>query len=269
MPFDIRIYADAMYRHHGNYADLFQNGLRRHGIDARVYNNYDYKPCDLAVFWGHRQKHIIAGQREAGTDYLVMERGYVGDRFFWTSLGYNGLNGHAEFYNEDMPADRWEKLGAQLKPWRKSLGHYVLLLGQVKGDANLEGIDIDQWYTDTATAIEKRYPFPVVFRPHPKSRQSAPNTFLRCVCGSLESALSEAVLAVAWNSNSLVDAVLYGVPVAAGETGSMAWELSGSIDGCMQYPGRQQWAHNLAYCQWSADEIESGAAWDHLKRRYQ
>ena len=29
---------------------------------------------------------------------------------------------------------------------------------------------------------------------------------------------------------------------------------------------RHQWACNMAYCQWTGDELKSGEAWAHLKR---
>lgn len=264
----IRIYADAMYRHHASFGGLFARGLLRHGIEAPCLSNRNYEPSDLAVVWGYRQKPIMEAQRSRGLDFLVMEMGYAGNREKWISLGYNGLNGYAEFHNQGSPGDRWKKLGIELKPWRFG-GYHILLLGQVKGDANLENVNIDRWYFEVAALLEKKYSFPVFFRPHPKARQKAPDIGIRCLGGSLDEALADAALAVAWNSNSLVDAVIAGVPVAAGDSGSMAWPLSGNINGCFYYPDRTQWAHDLAYCQWSKEEIESGDAWAHLKRRYE
>ena len=46
--------------------------------------------CDLAIFWGHRRNDVISRQRAAGAHYLVLERGYVGDRFLWTSARFDG-----------------------------------------------------------------------------------------------------------------------------------------------------------------------------------
>ncbi len=71
---------------------MFADGLARHGIRAEIRSPQLYRRSDLAVFWAHKQQQIIQQQRDAGLDYLVMERGYFGDRIAMTSHGINGLN---------------------------------------------------------------------------------------------------------------------------------------------------------------------------------
>ena len=134
-----RLYCSPTAAHQRMIMSGLCEAMRRDGWDAQVARSRDYVPSDLAVFWGHRQQVIIEHQRKIGGDYLVCERGYVGDRFYWTSLGFNGLNGRADFVNEGVPGDRWERYYAdQLQPLRSG-GDYALLIGQVPGDAALAG----------------------------------------------------------------------------------------------------------------------------------
>src|SRR5690606_36071953 len=116
-------------------------GLKRHGIKPSMLQLGNPKPCDLAVCWGVRKKPEIASGRRA----LILERGYVGDRLGrWTSLGFDGLNGRADFRNAGMDSTRWDKLLAEhMEPWFDGGGDYVLVLGQVAGDAALQGVNID------------------------------------------------------------------------------------------------------------------------------
>src|SRR5687767_603789 len=72
-------------------------GFRRHGIEPAIHTPGDPQPCDLAVCWGVKKKPELASGRRA----LILERGYIGDRLgVWTSAGYDGLNGYADFCNQ-------------------------------------------------------------------------------------------------------------------------------------------------------------------------
>lgn len=271
MTISIAIYADQMYRHHRIFSRIFAEGLKRHGYSFSVRNNRDYTPTDLAVIWGHRQHEIQKGQRSRGLDYLVMERGYIGDRFKYTSMGYNGLNGKAEHHAQDMPHDRWQVHRHLLKPWHD--GNYVLIMGQVAGDASIAHTDIIGWYKRTYETCKFVFgdDMPIYFRPHPCSRVMAPELpHLRVLAGDLKESLSRAHCAVVYNSNSGVDAVLAGTPIIACDRGTMAWPMARHTFGTvMNKPDREQWAADVCYCQWRDDEIEDGTAWDHLKVRYE
>ena len=249
----------------------FSDGLKRHGMKPVMQHAGKFQGADLAVFWAHRKKEIIERQKKDGNDYMVMERGYFGDRTEWTSIGFNGLNGIAEFYNKDMPPDRWAPHADLMHPWQKD-GDYCLIMGQVAGDASIEHVNISEWYNETAIRLKWILERPIKFRPHPLSRQICDVPGAKLLTVSLADALAGACVAVTYNSNSGVDAVLAGVPTVACDKGSMAWPVSRhdiSMKNIITYPDRTQWAQNLAYCQWTADEIRDGSAWEHLKQRYE
>lgn len=251
------------------HAKLFADGLARHGIKAEIRRTGMYRRSDLAVFWAHKQIPIINAQRAAGLDYLVMERGYFGDRFAMTSLGFNGLNGHAEFHNRNMPGDRWAKYGVDLKPWKQD-GEVIVLMGQVPTDASLRGCpNYPQWIVRAAAEAQQKYGMKVYFRahPHPAAQNFRPQ--LPPIGGTLQSALDRAAAVLIWNSNSGVDAVLNGVPLIVGDRGSMATSMAVQrIGDPLVRPDRTQWLRDLAYTQWTDSEISNGDAWNHLRQRF-
>lgn len=233
------------------------DGLKAIGIDA--VPSLGAAPGIMHVAcWGWREGKAL---RARGFEVLVMERGYLGDRFKWTSLGWNGLNGHATFPDVPASPDRFDAL-ATLKPW-KSGGDYTLILGQVPGDASLQGRDLMPLYFEWAAVAAHAYGLPVHFRAHPKAiekghRQNPKGTIQSG--GTLDEALAGASMAICFNSNSAVDAVLAGVPTLTMDNGSMAWDVTTHKIGDIARPDRRDWANRLAWKQWTLEEIASGQA---------
>jgi hypothetical protein len=57
--------------------------------------------------------------------------------------------------------------------------------------------------------------------------------------------------------------------VIAIDRGSMAWDMARhEITLKRITPNRDQWLYDLAYKQWTLEEIAAGEAWEHLKKRY-
>lgn len=271
----INVYAMNRLSHQVERAESFCNGLKRHGFNnCSVQPHNNPQPCDLAVFWGMHHTHQIRKiQDDIKQPWLIMERGYVGDRFQWTSMGYNGLNGHADFVNKNSPSDRWDQFfGDQwIKPWKKE-GDYILLAGQVLQDASIKHLRVN--YQTIANDIKKHTNIPIHFRKHPHKLCANMKTPTGCQTStdeSIQQALQRAKACVCVNSNSGVDAILAGVPVINLDRGSMVWQLAHhdfSDINNLQYPDRQQWSHDIAYAQWLPEEIESGQAWEHLKHKF-
>ena len=252
-------------QHQKEAMESFVNGLKLHGIDANSLAAQFYEPTDLAVVWGHRAVHIVNGQRSVGKHYLVMERGYIGDRFQWTSLGFDGLNGRAAFPKIDDGLKRWNANFAQyLKPWRTVEGNLAVIMGQVPGDCSLElmAVDFPLWVMTIAKSL-RRDVYAPVFRPHPQ-RDTMKVAGVPVIAGTLEAALEHAALVVTWNSNSGVDAILAGVPVYAADPGSMVYDIS-SCNFVPVRPDRSSWCQKMSYTQWSWKEIDTGEAWEAVR----
>lgn len=245
-------------------AEWMKQGAERHGLSVIIEPYREKVRTKLVACWGWRKGMQL---RQNGHKVLVMERGYLGDRFFYTALGWNGLNNRADFRNGDVPADRWERLFRDtMKPWKQG-GDYALLMGQVRGDMSLGGRDLGGWYAETAQRMEKQYGLPVRFRPHPVSVKRGD---VKCppraklIDGSLQDAFAGAAVVVTFNSNSATDAVMAGVPTVTIDEGAMAWPVTAHVIGQTHKPDREDWGRKLAYCQWTPDEIRSGEAWAHI-----
>src|ERR1044072_4148985 len=148
------ILASPTSKHQTEHAQAMLAGLEMHGVKARIGHRVMPGTEERVVCWGWRigQQH-----RAAGSDVLIMERGYLGDRFVWTSLGWNGLNNYATV--PEPPCDGGVRFRAHfghlLKPWNPQ-GEYVLICGQVPGDQSLRGRDLYPWYEAQAAYWAER-----------------------------------------------------------------------------------------------------------------
>lgn len=247
------------------------------GCGARCFTFDEYDPSDIAVIFGVRKSRvpvswprgeIFRQQRQNNLDVVVLETGYMnrgdGENHHYAA-GFNGLNGRADFRNKGMKPDRWEKLGVNLKPWAK--GDHIVLCAQVPWDASVDHVDYMAWLgeaADALRAINRR----VVFRPHPMANLG-PIPGFEYSTKPIVNDLVGAHCVVAFNSNSTVEGVIEGVPAVVCDKGAMAWDVAGHSLGEVAAPpmeDREAWAADLAYSQWTLDEMRSGEAWEHLTR---
>lgn len=240
------------------WREAFCEGLKRRGWNAELSTSP--RECDLLVMWGVRRRDIIEKQIAEGGEVCILERGYLEDRFAWTSVSFGGgLNGRGVFRGPHHDGSRFEThFGHLLQPWNAWRDGYALIIGQVPGDQSVKAVDIDAWYRQTAAAL-KRYGWPDVrFRVHPKAGAARQTAGLRQIGGTLHEAMAGAGVVVTYNSNTGVEAALFGRPVVAFDQGSMAWEVAGHQVTEIVTPDRTAWAHRLAWCQWRKEEFISG-----------
>lgn len=246
------------------------------GAGAEVRDVRSYVDCDIAVIFGGvktsyentwSKAPII--KRHPGPRLIMIESAFIDRKRYW-QVGYGGSSGHADFRNKNSPGDRWKALGISCKPWRRQPNGHIIVCGQVPWDTQVQDLNHQQWCRNTVDFFTGRK---VLFRPHPRMRTNvraqygipqhlyAPNSFEECC-----------VLAkcfVTWNSTSAVDALVQGVPVIVMDRGSIAWGLalhSLFETDYLIYPDRTQWSHDLAYTQWTPEEMRSGLVWRHLTR---
>ena len=245
--------------HQQTFGGAFAAGLRRHGWEVEI--STIYKPADMVVFWGVRKQDCIMAQRRHG-EVCILERGYVGDRFAWTSVSFGGgLNGRGEFRGPLDDASRWRRhFSGLMQPWRRQDG-YALIMGQVLNDMSMSGLrPKDIW--SKAAADLAALGTDVRFKPHPKDRRQTHLPGVNGASGDLGAALAGASLVVTINSNSGVDAVLAGVPTVTLDAGAMAWPVTSHRIGDVLMPDRERWAHALAWKQWLPEEMASGECWE-------
>ena len=247
-------------------------------VEKKLIENFEYEPSDVAVIFGvHKSKvrkswprgKVFRQQRDNKLDVIVLETGYInrgdGENHHYAA-GFNGLNGRADFRNANMGPERFESLGVQLRPY--SRGENILLCSQVPWDASVDHTDHKKWVLETAMRLKVFTNRPIVFRPHPLAKMP-PIPGCAYSEGPLEADLANAHAVVTYNSNTAVEALIYGKPVFAFDEGSMVWDVCNrhlaDINEPM-YPERRQWSRDIAYAQWTPDEMKAGKAWAHLFR---
>lgn len=256
------VIASSRARHQLAHQSAMADGLKSLGCKVTLAHHRGSNTRHVAC-WGWRVGRAL---KNSGHDVLIMERGYLGDRFAWTSLAWNGLNGRGRF--APAPEDNGQRFAQyhSARPWKKG-GDYVLIMGQVPGDASLQGRDLFPWYEKTALQCAAEYGLPVMFRPHPLAAKRGGRSSIKNAktsTGDLNQALAGAAVVVTWNSNSGVDAVVQGVPTVVTDRGSMAWDVASHNIGEIKTPCRKDWANDLAWKQWRIDEIQNGSALKNL-----
>lgn len=242
---------------HGDHVSIIPIGIEK---------GFEYA-ADVTVTWGLRREKmdIMRAQHAAGRRHLVMERGYLLDRSEWFSLAFDGLNGEGDFCLPDEDGSRWEKHFARvMQPWRVPDEGYVLIAGQVTGDAATNGkVDLHAWYAEISGGLKERG-HAVKFRKHPLERGMRSRLSPDRQNGSLASDLAGAKWLVAYNSNSAVDAVMAGVPAVTCDRCAMSWSVTGR-DPFTPPPtsDRMQWAHRLAWTQYRLEEFAD--VWDRMR----
>jgi len=253
-----------------------------------------WKP-DRARSW-HETRTDLARNSKS---FVCIETPLLGRKMFqkdsYHRVGINGFLNRAAYWGEDKDYadDRLKKLGYEYKGWKKpnELGDTIVVALQLAGDASLRGNDINEWCLDTITELRKHTDRPIEIRTHPGvSEKGMSNhddlmkhfifkystsikdvTFVNGKDIAWENQLKDAFAVIAYSSGLSIDAVANGVPVIACDEGNFAWQVAEKrIENIndMKLASEQQvyqWLANLAYMQWSPEEMLSGECWQHLK----
>ena len=267
-------------------------GFKTLGEDYQVLYEDEYRPSEIAALYGFHKKMSRVGierkkiydtQNAMGNKVLTFERGFI-NRSIYHSVGWNGINGRADFKVKNCPNDRFDKIGVDVKPWKQK-GKTILVCGQVPWDCNVQHLNTGfkkrptsvqgymDWLRNTLETIHEHTNRNIIFRPHPSFRRRkewyevATPDYVFWSTNSLEADFKRAKVCVAFNSNTMVEAAIQGIPVFAGDIGSMAYPIANTdltqINDPKK-PSRKQWLNDLAYKQWTWDEMSRGLFWEHL-----
>lgn len=248
--------------------------------------------CDLAIIWGipnkykpkYEKKKVYQFCKTNNIPLLVLELGFIRrDKYY--SFGYGGIVGFANYYCHDCPSDRFEQLNMTVEKNKHRPDGYILLCGQVPWDTQLQHINYIAWAKMIVKEIKKHSNKEIIFRPHPCQNNQ---TFIQkglCLTSLRGTTLSSnidliedfkgASVVVAFNSNCLLDALLYGLPIFAFDKGSCVYHLANHDLSTIDKPSfpdqtdKMQTLYNIAYQQWTIEELRDGQAWNHVIRHHQ
>ena len=222
------------------------------------------------VVRGVIKKHYVDECINTGRDFYYIDTGYVGN---FPSVGNTGGKKvwHRVVKNEnqhsvlrDVPSDRWEALVKQdprleWKGWKNYNKKILLVMPNPKA-CKYYNLDYDTWVSETTENIKKYSDLPIEVRI--KGARSERNKGY-----SIYDAFDSGVYAtVAMNSIAALESVLYGIPAfvsvpcaATPLASTDLSQLSNPFKPDVEIIKKQ--CHNIAYGQFTMDEILNGTAW--------
>lgn len=240
-------------------AEAMCEGIRRCGDKPQVCAMWAPAKADVAFSygWKHRArfKHYPA--------FVYADLGYwQRDSYYRLSVGGWGPEGYV---CAGLPRSRFTALGLEIKPWNS--GTEVIVAGSTQKAATDHGMAYMEW---ERRAIKRliSYGLNPIYRPKPNDPNARPIESAGYDHRPISEALRNARVWVTHHSNSAVDALLAGVPVHC-EIGAAA-ALSMTFDQIPNAPrreGREAFLADVAWLQWTLDEMRTGEPWMHLKER--
>jgi hypothetical protein len=211
----------------------------------------------------------------AGRDFYYIDTGYVGN---FPSIGNPGgkkvwhrivKNKMQHDILQDAPSDRWNTLVEQdpnltFKGWKK-YNQKILFVPPNPKACRAFNIDYDAWMESTKNEIRKYTDLPIETRiKGSRTERNHENT--------IYDALNGAYAVVTFNSIAALEAVLYGVPAFVSVPCAASPLASDELSKLSNpyYPEREvieKQCFNIAYGQFTVDEIKNGTAWNILKKR--
>lgn len=254
--------------------DAFRYSLIQHGYSV-VENDPD---CDVDVIWSvlwngrmARNKLIWDRARLANKPVVVLEVGHIKRNITW-KVGLNGINRDAFLGNRSCDNRRATLLGLTLKPWKNNTNGPIIICTQhIKSQQWINMPAANKWLADVVNQIRTYTDRHIVIRPHPRCPILITETEFKNVSKDIPKKINgtyddynfhyeHAWAVVNWSSNPAVEAVRNGIPVFVGPS-SLAWDVGNhsfeTINNPLM-PDRQQWLNDLAYTEWTVEEIAQG-----------
>lgn len=229
---------------------------------------------DLLVTWTPWKNSLSqrAGEmhKERGGKWIVLENGYIHTSIAQYAVGLNGFNGWGDHRNENSPPDRWESLGLEIKPWREA-GEHIALFAQMGGhDYSLTMPSY--WPDDVVQRLEMLTKRLIIYRPKPSRPKYMAKQHLNVSMPPftdvpLSRYFENAWAVVVYSSKIAVEALRCGVPALYdGPMSVLRTIIPRGLDAIEDPPLPERWPFfcDLAYAQWSAEEISTGLPFQRL-----
>jgi hypothetical protein len=250
-------------------------GLKKIGYRVRLRECRDHKlvDSDFAVHYGFADqlRKVYNDYRERST-VVYLDLGYWRRRIRTRYDGYykfaiNSRHPTEYFMNRDLPRDRLKELGVKVHPWQDR-GDYIVIAGMSEKAARAEGLDHQAWERQAFQTLQRHSNREIIYRAKPNCCRSRPIKGARFDKKiPLPELLANAHAVVTRHSNMAVEALCAGVPafVEAGVALPMCPQKLVHVESPIRVEGREQWAANIAWCQFSLAEMKTGLPFSHLK----
>jgi len=255
----------------------FEQGVQHLGHTA---NDNDLN-ADVAVIWsvlwyGRMAKNKAVWDRftKQGKPVIVLEVGTLKRNTTW-KVAVGGINNEAYFgHATNNDNARLTSLGIAIQDWGDTKdNNSIIICGQHQASHQWRNMPpVSDWISNTIQEIRKHTDRLIKVRSHPRYSFNFDNTTTNVVRSipkridivqdfyDFSAELSKAHCVVNWSSNPAIEAALAGVPVFTG-LDSLAHVVANHSFDTIETPlkpDRQQWANDLAYTEWTVDEIAKG-----------
>lgn len=255
--------------------EAFANGASK--LNYKVYLN---KFCDVNVIWSvlwqgrmKNNKKIWQDAKEKNLPVIVLEVGLFNRGYTW-KLGLNGVNRDAYFGPKNNDNRRAQQLNLHLeecKNYKKN--KKILIACQHSLSGQWPSLEImNSYLPNTIKEIRTYSDKEIVVRSHPRNYiitdflKNFKNVSIekpKKIPGSYDNYnlnVRTYYSVINYSSNPGVEAALAGIPVFT-STSSLAYDVSNkSLSNITKpiIPDRTQWLNDLAYTEWTQDEIKTG-----------
>ena len=227
-----------------------------------------------SVLWHGRMspnKAVWEKAKRENRQVIVLEVGGINRGTTW-KVGLNGINRDAYFGRLHNNSSRADALGLFLKPWKDNKNGPIIIACQHSMSQQWRHQKKPaSWVFDTINEIRKYTDKQIIIRPHPRCRVDGieyefknvkiqypiriPNSY-----DDFDFEIDDVYAVVNWSSNPATKAIMEGIPAFVGPS-SLAYDV-GNINlkdiSNPKKPDRQQWLNDLAYTEWTVEEISKG-----------
>lgn len=257
-------------------AKAFIEGVIEHGDEGlMVPKNAGDFDCDFACMVGVKSVKLFRRYLERGIGVLYFDKGYLRGEHR-ESPGYwrVSINSHHPtdyLVKASHEPNRGLAMGLKFDPWRS--GRKILIAGSSLKYHDFYRLPDPTSYAKRVVREIRRYSGrPIVYRPKPSWHDAVKigGTAYSEHTETIHQALEGAHVLVTHGSNACFEAVTLGVPVIS-LGNCVATPISSTSLKEIESPRlasddeRRQWLSNLAYCQYTLQEMRNGFAWAVIK----
>jgi hypothetical protein len=258
----LAIYATDNNRRAMHIAMAMHCGARRCGLQSDILTRFTGVAADLAVAYGWTHESVFRSYLAAGAHYVYWDLGYWNRR-----PSHNSAEGHHRLAVDDWdtaktmargcPTDRLEASRLKIVEQRDGQGEVILLAGMSAKAAGTHGYRFEQWELRKMKSLRETLPhWSLVYRPKPTKARPATET--------IEVALRRSRVLVTHHSNAAVEALMFDIPIFAIK--GVGHLVSDQVLGTSRpYAERRQLLADVAYAQWTPQEMRTGQAWEHIR----
>ncbi len=251
----------------------FKNGAKKMGgWDVHCLDFVDdVRDYDVVGFIGVKQDFLRRKCRDGNVPYIYFDKPYNRNKKWW-KISYGGHQPTKFLGKLGLPADRRKSEGWEFKGWRPYTpnGHILIAGSSLKYHVFHDLEHPTAFWDKVVKDLGKITDRPILYRPKKSWHQATPldgSTFSTKY--NINDDLKGAHGMVTYGSNAVMEAIMAGIPsICLGDAVAAPISSRELVDAIEPREASVKEVHvllnDLAYCQFSVEEINDGAFWSML-----